>query len=218
MICNKDVLFLHVPKTGGMAVTAKLLEILPRPVYYAVPEGHQGKITDPKVKITIGNRHGTLNEAKEWVEKLGMTLESFKKIIAFVRNPYDMEVSRYFYLQLGHPWDKGQAQSIALEGNFEKFAIESLYFGRKSSEIYKYFVINGEVPQNMTILRYENLESELKNSLSEVGIDFGEPLPVLNQTKRGKYQEYLTPKAEEGIYQRYQWLFNFGFYPRCQKE
>ncbi len=212
MIFNQDVLFLHVPKTGGMAITNKLLEVLPRPIYYAVPKGHEGKIEDPNIVVSIGDRHGNLREAKKWVESLGMSLDSFKKILVAVRNPYDMEVSRYFYLRLGHPWDRGQAQKIALKGDFEKFAVESLYHGRELSEIYKYFEIDGKIPSNINILRFENLQADLKNALFEVGIEFGDPLPIVNKTKHGHYREYLTPKAEKAIYKRYQWLFARGFY------
>ncbi len=214
MIFNQDILFIHVPKTGGMAITTKLLEVLPRPIYYAVPQGHEGKIEDPNIIISVGNRHGNLQEAKEWVASLGRSLDSFKKILVAIRNPYDMEVSRYFYLRLGHPWDKGQAQKIALEGDFEKFAIESLYFGRRLSKIEDYFILDEKMPSNLTVLRFENLESDLQTALSEVGIEFGSHLPVVNQTKRSHYREYLTPKAEKAIYQRYQWVFDHGYYDR----
>lgn len=214
MILNRDVLFIHVPKTGGMSVTTKLLEILPKPIYYAVPKGHEGKIEDPNIIVSIGDRHGNLQDAKEWVESLGMSLDSFKKILVAIRNPYDMEVSRYFYLQLGHPWDKGQAQTIALEGDFEKFAVESLYFGRKQSEVYKYFVIDKKKPSNLSVLRFENLQQDFKNALFEIGIEFDVPLPIVNKTKHGHYKEYLTPKAEKAIYQRYKWVFDNGFYER----
>lgn len=214
MILNQDILFIHVPKTGGMAMTTKLLEVLPRPIYYAVPKGHEGKIKDPNIIISIGDRHGNLREAKKWVESLGMSLNSFKKILVAIRNPYDMEVSRYFYLRLGHPWDRGQAQKIALEGDFEKFAVESLYHGRKLSEVEKYFVIEGKMPSNINVLRFENLQTDLKTALLEVGIEFGDPLPVVNKTKHGHYREYLTSKAEQAIYKRYKWLFDNDYYER----
>ncbi len=214
MIFNRDILFIHVPKTGGMAITTKLLEVLPRPIHYAVPKGHEGKIQDSNIIVTVGDRHGNLQEAREWVETFERNLNSFKKILVAVRNPYDMEVSRYFYLRLGHSWDKGQAQKIALEGNFEKFAVESLYFGRKLSLIEKYFVLNDKIPANLSILRFENLELDLKTALSEVGVEFGANLPIVNQTKRGHYKDYLTPKAEKAIYHRYQWIFDHGFYER----
>ena len=37
MIFSKDVLFIHVPKTGGMSTSGYLLDMLPRPVYLTHP-------------------------------------------------------------------------------------------------------------------------------------------------------------------------------------
>ena len=96
----------------------------------------------------------------------------------------------------------------------KKFAVESLYHGRKLSEVYKYFEIEGKMPSNINVLRFENLQADLKNALLEVGIEFGSPLPIVNKTKHGHYREYLTPKAEKAIYKRYEWLFDNGFYER----
>ncbi len=215
MLFNQDLLFLHVPKTGGMAVTEKLLEVLPKPIYYALPEVVKDKAHNPPEIIAVaGKRHGNLQQAQEWVKEYGKTLASFKKIVAGIRNPYAMEVSRYFYLRLGHPWDKGQAQKIALESDFETFAVKSRYFGRKSSQIEKYFLINGTIPNNLTVIRHEQLYSDLAKVLAELNLNLNTAIARINSTKHADYQQYLTPKAEEAIYQRYRWLFDSGFYSR----
>ena len=215
MLFNQDVLFLHVPKTGGMAVTEKLLEILPKPIYYALPERVKDKVHNPpEVIATIGKRHGNLQEAREWVAEYGKTLASFKKIIATVRNPYAMEVSRYFYLRQGFAWDNSKAQKIALESDFETFASESLYFGRKSSQVENYFLLDGIIPNNLAVIKHEQLHSDLQKVLSELNITLDSPITKVNGTKHKDYHQYLTPKAEAAIYQRYQWLFDAGFYQR----
>lgn len=215
MLFNQDLLFLHVPKTGGMAVTKKLLEILPKPIYYALPEGAKDKAHNPPdIIAAVGKRHGNLQQAQEWIAGYGKTLASFKKIIATIRNPYAMEVSRYFYLRLGHPWDKGKAQKIALANDFETFAVESPYFGRKSSKVEDYFVLNGITPNNLVVIKNEQLESDLKKLLAELNILLDSPITKLNSTKHSSYQQYLTPKAEVAIYNRYKWLFDAGFYQR----
>ncbi len=217
MICNKDILFIHVPKTAGMAISQVLLEVLPKPVYYSVSSPSNEEYKHNNVTVIPGKRHEFLQEAKELVNQLGMDLKNFKKIIAVVRNPYDMEVSRYFYLRLGHAWDRGSAQRMAFDGNFENFAIKSLYHGRKASEIYRFFVLDGAIPSNMKILRYENLQADFESTLRDVGIETAKSLPIVNKTKHGHYRDYLTPAAEDAIYKRYKWLFDAGFYQREYK-
>lgn len=215
MLFNQDLLFLHVPKTGGMAVTQKLLDVLPKPIYYALPEGAKNKVHNPPEIIAVaGKRHGNLQQAREWVAEYGKTLASFKKIIANVRNPYAMEVSRYFYLRLGHPWDRGKAQKIALDSDFETFAVQSPYFGRKSSLVENYFLIDGKIPNNLVVIKHEQLHSDLAKVLAELNITLDSSITKVNSTKHADYHQYLTPKAETAIYQRYQWLFDAGFYPR----
>jgi hypothetical protein len=215
MLFNQDLLFLHVPKTGGMAVTNKLLEILPKPIYYALPEGFNNKAHQPpEIMAVAGKRHGNLQDAKKWVAEYGKTLASFKKIIATIRNPYAMEVSRYFYLRVDRAWDQGNAQTIALNNDFETFTLESLYFGRKSSQIEKYFVLDNITPDNLTVIRQEQLHADLAKVLAELNITLDTPIAKINITKHQDYHQYLTPKAEAVIYQRYQWLFDVGFYQR----
>lgn len=215
MLFSQDLLFLHVPKTGGMAVTQKLLNVLPKPIYYALPEGAKNKVHNPPDIIAVaGKRHGNLQQAQEWVAEYGKTLASFKIIIATVRNPYAMEVSRYFYLRLGHPWDRGKAQKIALDSDFETFAVQSPYFGRKSSLVEKYFLLNGKIPDNLIVIKHEQLYSDLAKVLAELDITLASSITKVNSTKHADYHQYLTPKAEAAIYQRYQWLFDAGFYPR----
>ncbi|MDJ0568272.1 MAG: hypothetical protein QNJ53_04435 [Pleurocapsa sp. MO_192.B19] len=215
MLFNQDLLFLHVPKTGGMAVTEKLLKTLPKPIYYALPEEAKDKAHNPpEIIATTGKRHGNLKQAQEWVAKYGKTLASFKKIIATIRNPYSMEVSRYFYLRLGYPWDKGKAQKIALASDFETFAIESLYFGRKSAKVEDYFLLDGKIPDNLAVIQHEQLYLELQKVLAELNIILDSPIQKVNSTKHQDYHQYLTPKAEVAIYNRYRWLFDSGFYQR----
>lgn len=215
MLFNRDLLFLHVPKTGGMAVTQKLLDVLPKPIYYALPEGAKNKVHNPPEVIAVGGkRHGNLQQAKDWVMEYGKTLSSFKKIIATIRNPYAMEVSRYFYLRLDRPWDRGKAQAIALNSDFETFAIESPYFGRKLSRVEDYFLIDGAIPDNMTIIKQEQLNADLNRVLTELDLSLGSDVVRKNGTKHEDYHQYMTSKAEVAVYQRYQWLFDRGFYPR----
>src|SRR5687768_17179154 len=118
MLFSRDLLFIHVPKTGGMVVTEYLLRTLPRPVHYSHPHDpqHGG---DPGIEEIPGSRHETLGEARRILSERGIRVHDLPLIIAVVRNPYDLEVSRYAYLQRGEPWDWGREQSLALSESFD---------------------------------------------------------------------------------------------------
>jgi hypothetical protein len=215
LIFNDNLMFIHVPKTGGMAITEALLETLDPPVYYSVPKGAPAwRKTKPHITLIEGKRHEFLDEAAEVALGLGRRLEDFHSVIAAIRNPYEMEVSRYFYLRLGHPWDEGVGQQLALESDFATFAIESPFHGRPSARIDRFLTIEGVVPSNMIILRFEQLEADFRKALKTTGIADPPRLRTVNATKHADYREYLTARAEQAIYERFRWVFDQGFYPR----
>ena len=215
MLFNSELLFIHVPKTGGMAVTKHLLQVLARPVYYSHPDvDANAASTDDGVIHIRGIRHETLSEAASLVRKCGFELSRFRALLAVVRNPYELEVSRYAYLQKGHSWDQGINQTLALEGDFERFATDSSEHSGADRPIQAYYTIDGGVPPNLKILRAENLESELRAALRSVGVIADRPLQVENWSNHGPPVEYYTQASERAVYRRYKWVFDNAFYPR----
>lgn len=124
MVFNDDLLFIHVPKTGGMAVTKYLLEVLPPKVRYTYPNFREDYERKGIIQFP-GIRHETMAEARHFLRTQGLDVAGFKCIIAILRSPYAMEVSRFAYLRKGHAWDRGRNQDLALAGNFEQFAVHS---------------------------------------------------------------------------------------------
>jgi len=124
MVFSKELLFIHVPKTGGMSVSNYLLSTLAPPVYQVRPPHGEATCGSGVVEI-VGNRHLGLSEAARVVSEHGFEIRRFPVILAVIRNPYSLEVSRYAYLQTGHPWDAGRNQELALTSNFETFAMHS---------------------------------------------------------------------------------------------
>lgn len=212
MICCERMLFVHVPKTAGMAVSEVLLRILPRPVFYSVPPDHESPV--PGVTRVPGRRHEFLHEALKIMDDLHMESERLSVILAGMRNPYEMEVSRYFYLRVGNAWDRGPAQTLAMNGSFEQFAVESPYHGRKLPEIEKYYTVDGVAHPKLHILRVERLKGDLSAGLHKAGLAVEFDVPVVNTTAHGPWEQYLTPRAEQAIYERFRWLFDKGYYQR----
>jgi len=210
MIFNDDLLFIHVPKTGGMSITHLLLDVLPQPVYYTLPDPEQDRQLAGVVKLE-GKRHESLSEAAEVLTRFGRQLSDFKMIVAVLRNPYDLEVSRYAYLQKGYAWDAGHNQDLALHEDFETFAKQSVDHARTPLETF--FLCEGTKPPNLRILRQENLEDDLAEALLELGVSAA-ALTRRNASHHDDYRRYYTEAAEAAVYDRYRWVFESGFYPR----
>jgi len=142
VILGSRVLFVHVPKTGGMAVTRYLLAALPRPVWYSHPD--RDPTLDEGVVQVKGIRHETLAEAHAIAARLGIDAARLPLLIGVLRNPYALEVSRFAYLQKGHAWDAGVNQDLALAGDFTAFATQSTDHGGSERPIEAYFEIDGQ--------------------------------------------------------------------------
>ncbi len=212
MIFSRALAFLHVPKTAGMSLTSYLLENLPKPVYYTGPPLGKDFLPGGVIRLE-GARHETLTEAVEILQRHGLDIRTIPVILAVVRNPYAIEVSRYGYLQLGHPWDAGHSQDLALTQDFEVFAKESGYHAA-GRPLEAYYLLDGEVPANLRILRYENLADELAAALREAGVEPRGELPWVNRSTHEHHLRYYTPAAERAVYEKYRWVFDAGLYPR----
>lgn len=240
VLFDDKLLFVHVPKTAGVSITKFLIDSCPgkitlfeeryRPhpsiplparvrVKLAVKKLMQaGGIGMPgSVTIVEGNPHARLFQAQECIAKLGRKLDDFCAIVAVVRNPYDLEVSRYHYLRMGWHGVRGLArgaeQKIAMEGDFEKFALNAPYHGRLAARIEEWYEIEGRMPANMRIVRFERLEEDLRQVVGEF-YPIKAKLRRLNATRHEPYASYLSLRSEEAIYNKYRWLFDRQFYAR----
>jgi hypothetical protein len=196
MIWNEQILFIHAPKTGGMSLTHYLSDHLP-----------DGRVTE--------KRHETLAEARAELANEGRRLEDFEKVFVVMRDPYTLEISRFNYLRLGHPWDVGKAQEVALHGDFKRYLAEAPFFGYFPPQLDLYYHENGSTPANLVVLRYERLNEEVEKHIAPFcreGADV--PLPRLNVTAKACFEDYYDAEAEELCFQRHRWFFDEGFYER----
>jgi hypothetical protein len=240
MLFNDKVLFLHVPKAAGTSVTSFLIRNLAglvtitEPSYPAwisgqAPSGARLRLAfrrirheislrlRPRLRRIAGTRHENLGEASEALARLGRKLEDFEVILAVVRNPYDMEVSRFNFLRRGHLGIPGLAQNypekLALAGDFAAFADRAPYHGRLPGRLGAWFEIDGQMPSNLRVVRFETLEQDLRAALMPFCRNLS-ALPRLNPSQHKPYAEYLSPDVEEAIYRKYRWVFDRGFYRR----
>ena len=223
MLFNDDVLFLHVPKTGGMSVTSFLINNLPGRIHISVPrpafEHTAGLSAFPDVneRLTLipGIRHEDLRQTQKILGKHGRRLSDFQLLVSTIRNPYDLEVSYYFHLRKEAARKNGTnlrpALELAISGDFEAFVRNAPYYGHLPSRIERYYLIDGAMPPNMRTMRFENLEQEL-GIFAPFSLNRWE-LPHRNRTSgRPPWPDVVNQKCEHEIHQKYGFLFEF--YPR----
>jgi hypothetical protein len=237
---NDRLLFLHVPKTGGTSVTSFLIRNLRGSVTATEPPDRLqlsaqfppaarltlgirrlrrrlGLLRRPRLRTIEGTRHETLAEAVPILARLGRRLEDFETIIAVIRNPYDLEVSRFHFFRRGHLGVRGlaheYAEELALAGDFAAFAERAAYHGRLPGRIEEWFEIDGRRPANLRILRFETLDADLQGAVAPF-CAATHPLPRLNASVHAPYSDFLDARVEEAIYRKYRWPFDRGFYAR----
>lgn len=211
MIFSKDVLFIHVPKTGGVSVTQYLLQVLPRPIYYV----HSGTSISTEGVVRISrDRHATMREARALVRDHGFDLEQFPSILAVIRNPYETAVSWYGHFQVDSPWRRGWSQEMAMQSDFESFVLAHQARLRPGELIEPFLLLDGSFPPNLHIVRYESLVKGVKAELQRVGISIDAPFPWENRSQHGPIASYYTPAAEKAVYHLYRWVFDQGYYAR----
>jgi len=240
MLFNDKLLFLHVPKTAGTSITSFLIRNLRGRVTLTEPAdrlepGDRVRLTTrvgvsarqlrrrlgllrrPSLRVLEGTRHETLEEAAATLAGLGRKLADFEAILAVIRNPYDLEVSRFHFFRHGHLGIKGlvheYAEELALAGDFATFARKAPYHGRLPGRIEDWFEIGGRMPDNLRVVRFETLEQDLYRTVAPF-CRIASSLPKLNSSQHDPYKEYLTSDTEEAIYQKYKWPFDRDFYPR----
>lgn len=209
MIFNDRFLFLHVPKTGGMAMTHSLLHGLGQPVWCTAPQGHQvRRVRDEQV--LKGSRHENLPQAKRVLAQQGRRLEDFERIVVVMRDPYEQEASRYHYLRRGLAHDRGLAQELALAGDFEAFACRSRWW---FDDIADYYRLEGVALPQLRCLRHEHLAEDFAREVGPYLSGFTS-LPTVNVSGEDARAMALSNAAEQAIWEKYRWLFESGHYPR----
>ncbi len=212
MLWTDDFLFLHFPKTAGKSLTRALVRTLGRPMTCVVSKGQVRELADcDHTDLTIigGWAHENMRAARKRLAQYNKILESFKAIILGIRNPYDQMVSNYFFMRKTFKHNRDRENfKIAMENDFEAYTAKVVF-----EPIENWMTINGSRPENLRIIRFEHLQEDfdaLANEFSFASIT----MPHINPSSHDHCLAYLTPAAEEAIYQKMKYLFDQGYYER----
>jgi hypothetical protein len=216
-IFSKDLLFLHVPKTGGTSVSQLLLSVLPRPVFYVHPTVFL-KRTDPGVVHIAAISHHPLDRAEAIVRQHGFELDRFPAILAVIRNPYELAVSHYAFLRrpTAPTAQQSELARLAIERDFSSFVVEAVarrelnFMGR----LHDFYHLRGAVPPNLRIVRFEHLAEGVGEVLRDIGVQHEAELLWLNRSTHDDYATYYDRAAENAVFAKQRWMFDEGFYGR----
>lgn len=159
MTPTKDFLFVHIPRTGGSAVTRAL-----RP--YSVPFSFSNHSFAAKTKKQLGDR-------------------VWKRLFTFgtVRNPWDRQVSLYTYIQR----DPSHHLHETIKDKTFKEYVQWVYDnGSCAADLQKDFLYDGEEQLVTYVMRYEHLIFDFKQVCGILGVEAvleKRPRPVVDYRK-----------------------------------
>ena len=188
---NHKIIFIHIYKNAGTSIARALLPYTSRipflpvlrnklKIIYSFPEPYKGHIKAPELICEIGQ------------DKFN-SYYSF----AFVRNPWDWQVSLYSFMLR----DKTHFQHELVKSfnSFEEYIVwrcskKKEWSSTKRVTCQKDFIYseNGQKLVNF-IGKYENLEHDFKKICSAIGVSAN--LPKLNVSNKKPYQEYYNNKS-----------------------
>jgi hypothetical protein len=222
MIFNDRMMFIHIGKTGGSSCADYLIHNLQGPAYNChadadlelAPLGIAG--VHPRTDI---KRHCTLPEALAYVHAFdGRTLADFEKIVTVIRHPYTLEYSHYHYMKRPDVREREKGNPGLLErtsGDFADFVARAGYH-RKDTPQEGYFLVDGKVPANVQLVRYEELPDTFVRAVAPfLKPDASFAFPYTNRTGYdGDVLAELTDEIEAGIYRKHRYMFDSGLYVR----
>ena len=235
MILTRDILFIHIPKTAGVSCTDFLCRNLRQPIAYFSIQASFGKKKYKSAQIFPGFNHETLEEAYSAREKIldlcGIDVNLVEKVLTVVRHPYDLEASIYNFFRNAH---RNALQHLSdspnlvdrielAKGSFKEFVAGSGYFRQDNmspdpQQLYRvedYFLVDGQVPPNVHILKFEDIGETLPNAVRPyLSPEFSGGFPHLNPSngKRKKPVTEMDDEVKALIYEKHRWLFDHGYY------
>jgi hypothetical protein len=151
-----NLLFIHIPKTGGTSLE-EYLKTKSRQTLYSTQ--NEGNILFKKYNIQVSSlQHLTYKEIYKYRQLLNVNLNNDLKIITIVRNPYERTISDLFFYNL---INENTNRNDVFEA-LKQFLFSSNYDSHNKPQ-YKFILDNNnKIIKNITIVRSENLTSDLK--------------------------------------------------------
>ncbi len=189
---NDDVLFIHIPKCGGWSCKTYMMDHLPDVLY---PDTKRPNAVEDS-KLPIG--HVPLRDIAGYT---GRSLDSWQRIIAVVRNPYEQQLSQWQFWRnryaKGHrhlsdewaascldmtAWLSGMMCDFHLwyearmhpEDEFRQKPNPSNGYEGFGGYYHYWLEVDGAIPENVGLCRFENLAEEFTAAIAPFALSSGE--------------------------------------------
>jgi len=234
---NDDVLYIHIPKTGGTSIKTWLFD------HGEGFEGHDSR--DPAKDSVFPIGHIPMRDIERFT---GRPLTSWKLILAVLRDPYEQQLSQWVfwrdrYARMMYRGSDGQLYRktqpyhihdicaashptietwLADPGSDFRIWYEARHGNRpnhstRSEDLGGYYhwwlTVDGELPGPLQIVDIAEIDEKLPTMLAP---HVGEmpPLPRLNKGPgRADPVEYYTPEAAALVERKFSWAFDQIYTP-----
>lgn len=200
-----NFLYVHIAKTGGTSIRSVLNKLRWRdPMYYLMFPGH--KISNLTGHVTASKfpRHAGVIAAKEMLPD-----EFFNELykFAFVRNPWDLQVSSYHHIQRERP------ELLAGIKDFNEFI--EYKFDPARPYIFHFDIATKLQTDHLIDLkgniivdflgRYETLHDDFEVIKKELGLkDVSIPHKRKANDRKKDYREYYNTRSIDAVAEHYQ--------------
>ena len=211
LLHSKKAIYLRVRRTGSSSLAHVFRRYRQPGDVFGVP-GKRKWFVGPRAHKKV---HAT---AAEVIARYGRDLWDAYFTFAFIRNPWDRIVSRYFWLV--QRYQRGTLQNDHFRDWYEQAENSSFEAWCESD-----FVGLGDYQHQLDYLtdesgdivvkkvaRFEQYESDAAEILERLGLP--NEMPHLNRTEHGHYRKYYTDKSRLIVERRFQKdidTFNYSF-------
>lgn len=183
-------IFFHVAKVAGISIREALAPYTQEPAYFKIrrpPVEVDGK---PNALYEIWSSMLTHATVKQTQREFPKEFNQYYKF-AFVRNPWDWQVSMYHFLL--KETQNTRYETIKALGSFKNYlewvATEDKPFPKGATKLQKSMLVNDDGQLVVDeIGRFENLTADFQQITSRLGISAA--LPKRNDSKHKDYRHY----------------------------